>query len=127
MIKITRLEVGIAEYMDNEIFSQVNTDSQVKKYGISVVSACAIKMISSTIKKVESNPIIGALGVLDGDEIDIEFFIETMKEKMPESGIKVQIPAIGTVTFNKYDIDLLESYIMKGGADNERRIEQNKE
>lgn len=120
MVKIRQVEQGIALYIDNEIFPQLKDETQVKKYGVSVVSACAIKLLSNTIKKAEDNAFINMLGIIDGDNIEIEMLLDIMKEKMPEEGFKAKIPIIGNVAFNKNDIDLLHDYIIKGAVTDEQ-------
>lgn len=120
MVKIQQVEQGLALYIDNEIFPQLADETQVKKYGVSVISACAIKLLSNTIKKAEDNAFINMLGIIDGDNVEIEMLLDIMKEKMPEEGFKAKIPIIGNVAFNKNDIDLLRDYIIKGAVTDEQ-------
>ena len=94
MVKIADVEKGTALFLDNEIFAQIKS-SDVKKYGMCVASAVAVK----------------GTGIIVGDEIDLDFLVSVLKAKMPDTGVSGVFPIVGSVGIDKGDIDKLKQYI----------------
>lgn len=111
MVKIADVEKGTALFLDNEIFAQIKS-SDMKKYGMCVASAVAVKGLGAAINKIkEKYPFIELTGIIVGDEIDLDFLVSVLKAKMPDTGVSGVFPIVGSVGIDKGDIDKLKMYI----------------
>lgn len=112
MISIDRVEHGIARFLDVEVVTSLPKEGAGRVVA-GAAMAIIIKRIGGLIRGYAGNDVIRGLGVIDGEgNIDIELLRETIKANFPESGIRVEIPFGGAMTFRKADVDTLYRYIV---------------
>ena len=51
------------------------------------------------------------LGVINDEGIEIDELMAQARASMPQEGIQITLPILGTLTFHRDDIDKLEQYI----------------
>lgn len=109
MATIDQVEMGIANYLDKEVFSQYEENS-ITKVGMQVAAALVIRK-----KKTDAVNALSAIGLIDKDgTVDAKLFCDTLKTYIPESGMVYENKLIGKLIFQKEDVDRLYSYIEGG-------------
>ena len=113
MSNTKEIQEGLARFLDCEFIPSIKkTHSAIASYGISVAAALAIENLGVTMNKLIESPIVQYFGIIDKEgEIDVDKLLKQMRKSMPEEGLKVSIPLVGTVVFSKSDVDALEQYI----------------
>ena len=111
MASMKTIEKGLARFVDYEIMSNVPNGSWQKLVAGTAV-ALGIKNLGTTLMGYKDNPLIKMLGLWDEHgEIDIDSVAEALKSNIGESGMRIEIPLIGYVTFHTDDVDTLKRYI----------------
>ena len=110
---VVSLKQGLAGFLDGEFLPKYKrTHSAASSYGVAVVAALAIDNLGNSLEQLTNNPLISYLGIVDENrDLDVDKILTFMREKMPNEGLKMTIPMIGTITFNRDDIDSLETYM----------------
>jgi hypothetical protein len=110
---INTLKQALAGFLDGEFIPKYRqTHSAAAAYGVSVVAALAIDNLSVTAGKLIDNPLVSYLGVIDGNRnLDVDKIVGIMRQKMPNEGLRVAVPMVGTLVFSREDVDALEGYI----------------
>lgn len=111
MVSICQLEMGIARYLDAELIPKLPTDG-AKGFGIQVMTTLATKRVGALVSTYASNPIIKAMGITDdAGNVDIDALREAVLKSMPDTGLAVDVPLAGKLTFYKTDVDKLYQLI----------------
>lgn len=111
MVSIDRIERGIAKYFDVELKEKLPPNGFERVF-VGTAISIAIKRSGRIIAEMKDNKAVQMLGIMDDKgNVDIDILRDEVKNQMPESGIKVDLPLIGMMTFKKEDIDILYSYI----------------
>lgn len=111
MISANKIQTGLAKYIDNEFLPHIEEDG-VKRMLVGAAAGIAIKRTSRIIDELKHNKVVKMLGIVDESGlVDIDILREELSKNMPDGGIRIDIPAVGTLTFNKDDIDKLYSYM----------------
>lgn len=112
MVSIKQIEKGIGSYLDHELMPQLPQDG-IEKVIIGTGISLLLKKNIGKIDNLRKNPVINAMGIFDKDgNVDIDTLREELKEHMPESGVKYEVPMIGTLTFKGNDVDVLYNHIV---------------
>lgn len=120
MVKMETIEKAIACYLDDEFMPKLKENSWQKLLTGTAISIC-IKRFGNITKAVSSNKALLTLGVVDADgNVDVELLCTEMKNNMTSSGVKVEIPIVGNVTFHQDDLDKLYQRIKM--LDTEREV-----
>lgn len=113
MIKYDKVQAGIAKYLDAELITKLDEDS-VQKVLVGVAISLYIKKFSNLIAMAQDKPAIKMLDIIDDKgNIDIDTIKKELEKQIPDTGIKVDLPLIGTMTFHKSDIATLYEYIVE--------------
>ena len=111
MISVNKMQTGLAKYIDNEFLPHIEEDG-VKRMLVGTVAGIAVKRMSNIVDELKRNKVVKMLGIVDESGlVDIDILREELSKNMPDGGIRIDIPAVGTLTFNKDDIDKLYSYM----------------
>ena len=111
LVTISQVEAGIAAYMDKELASKF-PDNSVEKMLIGFTTARAIQRYSQKLIALKDSEVDKLIGIFDSDgKIDVDSLRDDLKKAIPESGIKKELPLIGTITFKPDDVDVLYKYI----------------
>lgn len=111
MVPISRVEQGIARFLDIELIPSLPQEG-VGRVVAGTVMAIMIKRVGGLIRGLGDNEVVRGLGVIDADDnVDVDILRETIKANMSENGLRIDIPMGGTITLHKSDVDLLYRYI----------------
>ncbi len=113
MVPITNISAGIAKYADREILPKLPDGSWQKVIagmGISI----AAKRGEAIAQSMAENQMLKTMAVVDSGQVDIDLLRETLKDRIPDAGMVIALPVIGTMTFHKDDVDKLYSCIIEG-------------
>ena len=110
---IGSVKQGLAGFLDGEFIPKYKkTHSAAASYGVAVIAALAIDNLGNTAEVLIDHPLAAYLGVIDSERnIDVTKVCEFMRAKMPREGLKVPVPMVGTLSFDKSDVDALEKYM----------------
>lgn len=109
---IDRIQSGLVRFMDNELMPQIRaTRSGLNSFGVSVAAALAINNLPNTVCRLKENAGMEYLGVINDEGIEIDELMTQARVSMPQEGIQITLPVLGTLTFHRDDIDKLEQYI----------------
>lgn len=101
---------GLISYADNEIIIKLPTSG---KWLLGTVMGVATNKTANIIEDLKRNPVISMLGLVDSENnIDIDALISALKSSADKYGkLTVDVPMLGTMTFNTNDIERLRTYI----------------
>ena len=110
---IDSVKQGLAGFLDGEFIPKYKkTHSAAASYGVAVIAALAIDNLGNTAEVLIEHPLAAYLGVIDKERnIDVTKVCEFMRAKMPREGLKVPVPMIGILSFDRSDVDALEQYM----------------
>lgn len=113
MVTINKIEHGIAAYLDSELMPKLPNSGWERLISGTAISLF-IKKSGTILMSYKDNQVVQMLGVMDTEgNVDVETLAEEIKKNMPSEGLKLEIPAIGVMTFRKDDVDKLYDYIME--------------
>lgn len=111
MANMKSVEKGLGNFIEHEIMGKMPNGSWQKLVAGTAV-ALGIKNLENTLMSYKEHPFIKMLGLWDeyGD-IDIDRVGDALKANLKDSGMKIEFPLIGYVTFHEDDVDTLKHYI----------------
>lgn len=112
-VSFDKIERGISEYLDREFLAQY-PETSVHKVLLGVGISLAMRQKTQEAVAFLNSDFGKSLGIMDEEGlIDIDLLRDTIKSQICADGVKYENRLIGTITFNKDDIDSLYSYITK--------------
>lgn len=116
MVSVDKIEKGVAKYLDAELIPKLPENSW-KQFGAGVVSALVAKRGGSVIEAYKHHPVLKAFGVVDeAGMLDAELLRDIAKERIPETGLSVDVPLLGTLKLYRADVDKLYGHIVGQGV-----------
>lgn len=113
MITLDDLRNGVVRYIDNELMPEFSQNG-LEKVVVGTAIGLIIKKNFSKIETFKDHPLVKLTGVMDDEgNIDFDTLAAEVKENMPETGVSIEAPMIGKMTFKNEDVDKLEKYIKK--------------
>lgn len=110
MATIDQIEMGLGNYLDNEVFAAYQDNSIVKAVMQAGVAFAIHKRKNDAVK------FLSMMGAVDENgEVDVDTLAEFLKKYIPTTGSVFENKTIGKLTFQKEDVDKLCTYI-KGGS-----------
>ncbi len=110
MVSMQQVEHGLARFIDAELAPKIPADGQngqLKRMGFLVgVTYMLHKQLPALMKT------IGA--VEQNGDVDIEVLLEVVRARVPEGGLRVQVPVVNELIFYPADVEQIKSYIMGG-------------
>lgn len=111
MVTITKIEQGVAAYLDSELMPKL-PETGLEKILAGTAISLVIRRGGKILDSYRNNKTVQLLGIMDAEgNVDIDVLAEELKKNMPADGVKIDVPMIGAMTFHKSDIDKLYSYI----------------
>lgn len=111
VVDINQIEMGIAKYLDAELLPQLPREG-AKGFGIQVMATLATKRMGALVRSYADLPLLKTMGIVDANGgIDAPGLYEAAAKSMPDTGISVDVPVVGKLTFYKADLDKLYKYI----------------
>lgn len=105
---------GIAGYIDDEIVARLA--GSWKAWVVGGLSGIVMSRADGLITQYSSHPAVRALGLIDGENIDVDVIIAELRKQAQRGTATVDIPLIGPVTFGPSDVDSLHRHIMSAGG-----------
>lgn len=113
MVEISRIEKGVALYLDRELVPKLPGGSW-KQFGAGVASALVAKRGGKALGKLKDHPAAMSFGLVDeAGCVDVELLREIANEKIPDAGLQIDVPTLGRLTVYQRDIEKLYGYIME--------------
>lgn len=110
MIHYSRVIQGIASYIDNELVGKLS--GSWKAWVLGGVAGIAMSNADQMFHQYKDMPLLGALGLVDGENVNIEAVYAEMRKQAQKGTATVMLPIVGAVTFGAADVDALYRYIM---------------
>lgn len=112
MVPISKIEAGIARYLDAEMLTQLPKDGW-RRVAVGAAISIVIKRASAAAQGMTGNKMLNDMGILMQDgNVDLETLRDAIKAQIPDCGMKETVPILGTLTFYRRDVDTLYEYIM---------------
>lgn len=112
MIHRSKVINGLAAYIDRELAGQFT--GSLKGWAIGAVGGIIAARAGQAMEKILANPIVSAMGLVDGEMIDEELLFSQLMTAAQKASATVDIPLIGPVTFGPADVEALHRYIIGG-------------
>lgn len=108
MVSMQQIEQGLARFIDAELAPKIPVDGQngqLKRMGF---------LVGVTYMMHKQLPaLLGTIGAVDqSGNVDIEGLMEVLRVRVPDNGLRVQVPVVHELVFYPSDVDQLKSYIM---------------
>lgn len=115
MYSLDSVKLGIADFLDKEFLSKLQSGT-LEKVIMGTVLGMVVCKIDTIVPKLKENQMINFLEVIDeNNNVDIDALFSVLQEQIGEEGIKVEIPLLDNnfssvkkpITFYKTDIENL--------------------
>lgn len=108
MVSQEQLQRGITRFVDAEVLPKL---SGIKKVGVGMYVGLVAHNAADAINKLKTNPAIAMLGIIDeNNAIDIDALYDVAIPLFSEKQT-FDLPVLGSVAFDKSDVDKLYKYI----------------
>ena len=110
MVSMQQVEHGLARFIDAELAPKIPVDGpngQLKRVGF---------LVGVTYKLHRQLPaLVSSIGAVEQNgDVDIEGLLEAIQMRVPESGLRVQVPVVDELIFYPSDVERIKAYIMGG-------------
>lgn len=112
MVHYSKVINGLMSYVDNEIVGKLN--GSMKAWGIGIAVGLIGKRAEQMYATLRDNPVLTALGLIDGEMVDIEAVYTEALRMAQRGSATVNVPLLGAITFVKADVESLYRYIIGG-------------
>lgn len=112
MVHYSQVVAGIAGYLDEEMVSKVA--GTPKAWIMGAVIGLASTRAEPLVRQLSSNPMVVAMGLVDGENIDVDAIYGELIKQAKRGSMTMQIPMMGAVTFNVSDVEKLYRHIKEG-------------
>lgn len=109
MLHYSRVIRGIANYIDAEIVGKLN--GSWKAWVLGGAAGLAMARAEVLFRALAGNPIVTALGVIDGENVDVDAIMVELRKQAQRGNITVGLPIVGPVTFGLADVEALDRHI----------------
>lgn len=112
MATIAQIQNGLTKYVDENI---VPSMAGWQKWVFGAGAAIAISNLPKNVERWKNTEVVKMLGVIDdGNNIDIQKIYQGIKRQSDKAPASIDIPGMGTITLNDYDVDTIYNYIQGG-------------
>lgn len=109
MLHYSRVIRGIANYIDTEIVGKLN--GSWKAWLLGSAAGLAMARSEALFRTLAGNPIAAALGVIDGENVDVDAIMAELRKQAQRGNMTVVLPIVGPVTFGLADVEALDRHI----------------
>lgn len=114
MVTIEQIEKGLASYLDSELMPNLQLEG-IQKVLTGTAIGLFIKRSENIVKSYADKPFVKLLGIMDDNgDVDIDILTKELKTNIPEEGVSINVPLLGTMKFHKSDVDVLYKHITGG-------------
>lgn len=109
MIHYSRVIQGLAAFVDNELVGKLA--GSWKAWVLGGAAGIVAAKAQDIFMQYKDMPILAALGLVEGENINIDAVYAELKKQAQKGTATVSMPIIGPVTFGAADVDALYRYI----------------
>lgn len=109
MVHKSKVMYGIAAYIDEEIVAKMS--GSWKAWVIGAAAGVAVSRVDALLATLAQNPVVNALGLIDGENIDIDPIIAELRKQAQKGAATIDLPMVGPITFSATDVDALYRHI----------------
>lgn len=110
MVHKSKVLAGIAGYVNDEIVSKMA--GSWKAWLVGGAAGIAVARASQMIDALAKNPMVTALGLIQGENIDVDVIYAELLKQAQRGSATVELPVIGPITFGTADVESLYRHIM---------------
>ena len=110
MVHKSKVLNGIASYIDDEIVSKMAGSWKAWVFGSA--AGIVVSRADGLISAAANNPMVKALGLIDGETIDVDAVCAELRKQAQKGTATLDIPIIGPVSFGSSDVESLYRHIM---------------
>lgn len=110
MVHYTRVLQGLTDYVDRELISQMG--GSLKGWIAGALVGIVMERGREIMAELVKNPMVKALGLADGENIDVDALYRALIEQARKGSATVNIPLLGPVTFKESDVEALYRMII---------------
>lgn len=110
MIHYSRVMQGIASYIDQELVGKLT--GSWKAWLLGSMAGIAVSNAERLYMQYKDMPVLAALGLVDGENINIEAVYAELRKQAQRGTATVSLPIVGAITFGAADVDALYRYIV---------------
>lgn len=112
MVTISQIEAGAVKFIDAEIAPKIPVNvpnGQLKKVAFLAGAAYAVH---KNVQQYAAHPMLAQLGAVDETgNVDLDGILDAARSAVPDTGVKVDVPILGGLTFYAEDLERLATYI----------------
>ena len=109
MLHYSRVIQGISNFIDAELVGKLA--GSWKAWALGGMAGIALNRSEQLFQTIKNNPALAALGLVEGENINIDLLYSELKKQAQKGTATVTMPIIGPVTFGTADVDSLFRYI----------------
>lgn len=109
MIHYSRVIQGLMLYIENEIAAKLA--GSWKAWVVRGMAGMASMKAEPLFRTIAANPIVSALGIVEGENVNVDMLIAELRKQAQTSTATIDIPGIGPYTVGVADVDALNRYI----------------
>lgn len=109
MLHYSRVIQGISNFIDAELVGKLA--GSWKAWALGGMAGIALNRSEQLFQTIKNNPALAALGLVEGENINIDLLYSELKKQAQKGTATVTMPIIGPVTFGTTDVDSLFRYI----------------
>ena len=114
MISADKIERGLAAWIDSEMLPMM-VHGTTGRILAGAAGGILCKRIGNAVSAMQDSKAAKLMGLVDGQgSIDLEIMRDELGKQIPDSGMPIPIPMIGTITLYRKDINTLYDYIARG-------------
>ena len=110
MVHKSKVLTGIASYIDDEIVSKMAGSWKAWVFGSA--AGIVVSRADGLISAAANNPTIKALGLIDGENIDVDAIYAELRKQAQKGTATLDMPILGPITFSASDVESLYRHIM---------------
>lgn len=111
MIHYAKVINGLVEFIDRDMISKMA--GSWRAWGIGTIVALIARRAPDIFNRLKSNPMVDAMGLIDGDMIDVDAIYAELLKQSQKSSATVEFPLIGPVTYSSADVEELYRCIVR--------------
>lgn len=107
MVRKEKVVTGVCNYIENEILRGMPYNKALLLGGLTTLCASRANTI---INNIAANPAVKMLGIIDGDQIDIDAVYQAFTPRFTQP-MEFDIPLVGRLSLDRQEADRLMDYI----------------
>ena len=110
MVHKSKVLHGLVGYVDDEIVAKMT--GSWKAWVIGGAAGLVAARADRLFGELAANPMIAALGLIEGENIDVEAIYAEMLKQAQRGSMTLEVPFVGPVTFGAGDVESLYRHIV---------------